>query len=421
MSTVLIIGGGLAGCAAALALSDRGIASTIIEARGRLGGRALSRGLDGDEGPPVEFGGGWAHAGQLRVQALAARLGVGLVARAALVSHRHLRDGALHDSPCRPDEAAAHDQAMRQWRADAADEDPALLALSLADYLDRHGFPPSARREILSWWTISGSTAPGLARVGQLLSAKLATGWQHKIDELGFTFRGGVQALALGAARESGAGVVLSDPVEVLRHGADGVEVVLASGRRMAAQAAVVALPVNTLEQVRFEPALPAGPALVRRNGHVGRAVKLLIRARGVPPGCLVTGEAHGLRFLWSDHIRPDGSTLIIAFALEQDLPDPSAEVARAVLEKAYPGAEFLSADWHDWLADPFARGTWVGPPAGDDAHYAPEAWGPIGALAFAGSDIGPAEDQGWFEGALATAERAAAAIANLPGLRAAP
>lgn len=414
ISDVLILGGGLAGAATALHLADQGISSTIVEARARLGGRGFSRRLPGDSGPVVEYGGGWGHVRQKRIQALAARLGIELIPRAPLIAHHHLRDGGVHDSPCRPDEAAEHQAAMHQWRADAAAQDPGILDLTLAAYLDHRRFPPSARREVLAWWAISGSTDPGVARVGQLLSAKLAKGWSPKVEELGFTLAGGVQALVEGAARLSGAGIILSDPAERLQQDKHEVRLHLASGRALAARAAVVALPVNTLAGLRLDPPLPAAPARVRRLGHAGRAVKLLIRARGIAPGHLVTGEAHGLRFFWSDHLRPDGSTLVVAFALAADLAEPSEALARAALAQAFPGAEFLSADWHDWLSDPFARGTWVGPAAADEALFAPEFWSPFGRIAFAGSDIGQGADQGWFEGALASAEVAARDIAGL-------
>ena len=413
MGNVLILGGGLAGTSAALLLADRGISATIVEARGRLGGRALSRPLPGDAGPPVEYGGGWGHAGQPRIQVLAARLGLALTQRAPLINHRYLRDGALHDTPCTAAEAPAHDAAMAQWQADAAASDPAILAMTLADYFTHRAMPQSARREILSWWSISGSTDPALGCTGQLLTPKLAQGFAPKVAELGFTIAGGVQAMAEGAARLSGAQVVLSDPAERLTHTDAGVTLRLASGRTLSARAAIVALPINALDQLRLDPPLPPGPAQLRRSGHIGRAVKLLITARGVAPGQLVTGNAQGLRFFWSDHIRPDGSTLIVAFALAADLPDPSEAIARAALAQAFPGAQFLSCDWHDWLSDPFSRGTWVGPRAQDEAAFEARMWPPYGALAFAGSDIAPAE-QGWFEGALASAEAAASAVTDM-------
>ena len=42
MRDVIVIGGGLAGAAAALRLADAGKTVTLIEARGRLGGRTFA-------------------------------------------------------------------------------------------------------------------------------------------------------------------------------------------------------------------------------------------------------------------------------------------------------------------------------------------------------------------------------------------
>jgi monoamine oxidase len=116
MPDVVILGGGLAGTTAALALADRGLSATIVEARGRLGGRAFSRALPGDAGPAVEYGGSWGAPHHHRLQALAARLSVGLIPRAELVAQAH--EPAIED--------ATHAMAMAQWRADAA---AALLRL----------------------------------------------------------------------------------------------------------------------------------------------------------------------------------------------------------------------------------------------------------------------------------------------------
>ncbi|MBL9045812.1 MAG: FAD-dependent oxidoreductase [Tabrizicola sp.] len=414
MTDVLILGGGLAGTSAALALADRGISSTIIEARGRLGGRAFTRHLTGDAGPPVEFGGGWGTPTQTRLLALTQRLGIGLTPRAPLQIRAHVRGGARHDHPSAPNETAAHEAAMARWRDDAMAADPAILAMTLSEWFLHRAIPSSAQLEITAWWSISGATDPSLGSVGQLMTAKTAHGFTPKVEELAHTITGGIQGVAEAAARESGATVILSDPAERLTQDVAGVRLTLASGRVLTAKAAIVALPVNALEQVRFEPSLPKPQAHVRRQGHVGRVVKYLIRARGIAPGTLVTGLAQGLRWFWADHLRPDGSTLVVAFALANDAPEPSESQARAAMAEAFPGTEFLSSDWHDWLADPFARGVWVGPRAEDEVLFHPDHWSPFGRIAFAGADIGPGADQGWFEGAIASAESAVTAISKL-------
>ena len=84
--------------------------------------------------------------------------------------------------------------------------------------------------------------------------------------------------------------------------------------------------------------------------------------------------------------------------------------MVKAALAAAFPGAELVSCDWHDWCADPFAQGTWVSPHLDTLPHYAPEHWAPRGRLAFAGADLYSAE-QAWFEGALLTARTAVAAL----------
>ena len=75
--TVAIVGGGIAGLACALDLADRGIASTVYEASGRVGGRMFSN-TTTFPGLVSEWGGELIDSGHTTVQALATRFGLEL-------------------------------------------------------------------------------------------------------------------------------------------------------------------------------------------------------------------------------------------------------------------------------------------------------------------------------------------------------
>jgi monoamine oxidase len=87
---VVIVGAGAAGLAAARALSERGVAFRVLEARDRIGGRILT--LESGAGAPIELGPELVHGAAEPAMALArdARVplaGTGTVA-AAIASSR---------------------------------------------------------------------------------------------------------------------------------------------------------------------------------------------------------------------------------------------------------------------------------------------------------------------------------------------
>jgi nicotine dehydrogenase len=105
--------------------------------------------------------------------------------------------------------------------------------------------------------------------------------------------------------------------------------------------------------------------------------------------------------------VSDDGATLIVAFALADGTLDPFDRTSVAAsLARFFPEAELIAWDWHDWLSDPYAKGTWVALPAKATWIGDPEIWGREGRLAFATSDFA-GHAAGWFEGAIRSGEAA--------------
>ena len=104
----------------------------------------------------------------------------------------------------------------------------------------------------------------------------------------------------------------------------------------------------------------------------------------------------------------------IVAFGLMQGANRPGEPSwVKEQVAMLFPNARVLSHDWHDWVDDPFARGTWVAAPAGHEAGLDAANWQPEGRIAFASSDHAR-EQAGWFEGAVIAGEDAAGALLGI-------
>ena len=76
--TVAIVGAGIAGLTCALELADRGIASTVYEASGRIGGRMFTNTSSFAAGQVAEWGGELIDTGHKTIRKLAKRFGLAL-------------------------------------------------------------------------------------------------------------------------------------------------------------------------------------------------------------------------------------------------------------------------------------------------------------------------------------------------------
>jgi len=426
MRDVIVIGGGLAGAAAALRLADAGKTVTLIEARGRLGGRTYSRAGAGTA-DLLEFGGGWITDWHARMKAHAARFGMGL--RATLpVAARRWHDGQTlrTETPVTPAQMPAWTEAMASIQADSLamkggggrwQGDNPWGAMSFAAYMQAKALPEAVRREFIAWWTISGSADITRVNVLDALHSAAHCGGtlQAMLEELSHTIEGGVGTLVARMVAGSGAKVILGDAVVEVTDRGDHVTLRLSSGAEAMARHVIVAVPVNAVGTMRFDPPLRPAQARLAAERHQGRALKMLMRVAGVQPGTLVTGEAEGLRLMFAERQLSEGSTLVIGFGLYDEVPDTShAAMARAV-QAFFPEGQLLSHDWHDWIRDPWSAGTWVSHGLGQSPLFAATEWARKGRLHFATSDIAVRES-GWFEGAVIAGEEAAEAILDGSG-----
>lgn len=395
---VVILGAGLAGAAAACICAERGFTTVILEARDRAGGRGFTRPFNGTN-DLLEFGGGWIAPWHDRIRHYAARNGITL--RPTHPVTEHLVHGGGH---------ASTSPALQTIKADALlYKSGQPFPGSLTQYLDRIGASPKDRDYVLAWWTISGNGDPDRIAASEFLSScSYGDGRpESMMTALAHTLTPGAEILAERMIASSGATLHLN----AVASSVAGGTVTCADGRTFNARAVISCLPLNALPSIHFTPVLSPSKRQAIAIGHGGQSIKLWLKVKGVQPGILASGGPGGLRWLFAERRAEDGATLIVGFALVDGTLDPRdrTSVARA-LAMFFPEAELIAWDWHDWIGDPFSRGTWVALPAEESWICDPEVWRPEPGLAFATSDFAPGA-AGWFEGAILAGEAAAREI----------
>lgn len=419
---VIVVGAGLAGAATAAILRKRGLRVTVLEARARVGGRGYARHF-AMAGELLDFGGAWITPWQHRIRDLCAEHGIALRPRSPIVERRWFRDGALHrDGPTSLADNLAHEHAIARIAADAMllkagktwdEHGRDIASVSFADYLVRIGAPLATCDLLSAWWTVSGNADKRRAPAAELLaSSAYADGLTEGMAEVwADTLVGGVSALTARMLESSGAELRVVQPVQTVVVNDQGVGVTTEDGAVFQSRAAVLAAGLNPLRAIAFDPPLPQPKAEAVQAGHLGRAVKVWIKARGVPVGVLATGGRSEFEWMLSERLSEDGSTaLLVGFGVADGWSPRIPADAVAATRRFFPEAQVVSVDWHDWNSDPFARGTWVATNLDAPGATAAATWRRHGPLAFASSDF--ATDQaGWFEGAVVSGESAASEI----------
>jgi monoamine oxidase len=209
---------------------------------------------------------------------------------------------------------------------------------------------------------------------------------------------------------DSPVGTRLNTTIRHVAQDRHGVTVTTQAGERFQGRAAVIAVPLNTLADIHFEPALNAARREAAAEGHVGHSVKVWALVEGAPQGYYGAGMAPGLLWLTTQKELPEGS-LMLGFGPGPGLFDiHSVEAVQRNVDAYMDGARVLKVDAHDWSADPYSKGAWAGNGPGQLTRWAEGIRNPEGRLFFAGSDIAT-RWCGFMEGAVDTGSKAAASV----------
>ena len=433
--SVVVAGAGLAGLSAARELEARGAAVTVVEARGRVGGRVWTLRDQFSGRQHAEGGADLIEQEQEHVLGLAKALGLetSRILRAGFGFYGPGADGRrrIQTSLSAPAGAAKYlAPAIRDFKlAEERWDSPVAAALarrSVMAWLDEVRAPAAlkaAMRGYRGFFLADPEDLSLLALVEQLAES----GPPGRTTF--FRIKGGNDRLATVLARRLKGALLLDTVVRRIVQHDDRVTVTIEGlGKphtEVTAEYVVCALPASTARGVLFEPALPEPQQAAIAHLRYGCATRLLLqfdrpfwRRRGLPSGFgtdLDTGA------IWDGNEQQKGPAGILSFLAGgrasralQDIVRGEGE--RGVIERlSWLGrpSRLLAAQTVVWDHDPWARGGY----AYFDPSFDPQwrAWlaRPAGRVVFAGEHTS-IKYQGYMNGAIETGLRAAAEISAL-------
>jgi monoamine oxidase len=372
---VVIVGGGFAGITAARELRQRGVRTTLLEARDRLGGRTWTR--DTTLGRELDMGGTWVHWIQPHVWAEVTRYGLDLIASpdpdTALwrVGDEVMTGPAeamldLLDAPMTEVLAGSRDIIPGPYDyLPLSDRMKILDHVSIADKVAELDLGTEQLALLDGMWALNFSGDPARGGYTQALRWCALSGgdWKMMFEACAtLKFARGTRSLIDAIAGDAaGTDIRLNTIVSSIDETPDCVTVSCSDGTIVRSRHVIVTVPLNVLGRLAVTPELGHGLSAVAAEGQASSGVKVWIRVKGdVGTFAALADSRSALNFAQCEYTF-DGDTLIVAFGPRSgviDLHDPRA--VEAELRKWRPELEVVAVDAHDWTADPLSGETWA-------------------------------------------------------------
>ena len=390
---VVVVGAGLAGLTAARDLTAAGVDVLTLEARDRAGGRAWTD-PNALRGNGFELGGMFVDPSHTAIVTELDRYGLSLdplpfPTSVAWLTQGRLRRGGL---PVPPDELPQLEIAVRAWQdAAATAESGGFVPGSVAEFFTSQVHGPHTLDLLRAYFDteVSGdwATASMHTMAEDLAGGGGSVSRWTVAAMLAPTVRGGISGLTESLRAEAGT-IRFREPVRALTDDGSTVDVTTVDGRAYRARVSVLATPLNTWRDLDVRPAWPADAAALIARGHRGSGSKLGVLARGDVPDVAFC-RLPNLSVLKTIHRCPDGAVSLVAFGAHPEEIDPDDLAAVAdLIRPVVPDVEVLAAAMHDWVADPFARGTWLAHDAATTAAEVEAVAVPHGRILPAGADV---------------------------------
>ena len=452
---VLVVGAGAAGLNAAALLAASGRRVAVVEARGRVGGRIFTRHVkaptatdeDAAATPgmtiPVELGAEFIHGLPEETWRLV---------REAQLDTVELAGESLHFDGVRLEPERSGDgvwnalRDMTGWLTARSGADA-----SFADYLQQSNLDPAARQAAIRY--VEGFNAADHRVIGVAALARQQAAEDAIAAQRIFHVRAGYDSVPLFLQKKTeaaGGTVFLGRPVSLLRWRPGGVTATGVDCRggefTFRGRRAVLALPLGVLQSgdLRFDPE-PADRLLIAGRMAMGTAIRIpmLFRSRFWSEAPMqarapaVTRQLERLSFLltdaglpstwWTCHPRETalitgwiggpGTASLTGNAGSSPEPDGPIETALQTLATLFSMTpaqlrrRLIGCHFHDWSADPYARGAYSYMPAGASQASRLLAEPVAQTLYFAGEHATNTGHWGTVHGALDSGSAAADAI----------